>query len=126
MKDLTMLKTLWNKEILTLFLPISQKQHPRHPTHSSWSCHSHIMYHRDIESNYSWNASNYCYYLFVLTLPHALYFFHDNMCMITIWWLLTCHPYNDMIFLNLHKRISQYVAYWMSDTCPHAYRIMTA
>ena len=24
-----------NKGILTLFLPISQKQHPRHPTHSS-------------------------------------------------------------------------------------------
>ena len=23
----------------TLFLPISQKQHCRHPSHSSWSCH---------------------------------------------------------------------------------------
>ena len=39
MKDLTMLKTIWNKGIWTLFLPISQKQHPWHPTHSSWSCH---------------------------------------------------------------------------------------
>ena len=24
---------------LNTVLPISQKQHPRHPTHSSWSCH---------------------------------------------------------------------------------------
>ena len=39
MKDLTMLKTIWNKGIWTLFRPISQKQHLRHPTHSSWSCH---------------------------------------------------------------------------------------
>ena len=39
MTDLTMLKTIWNKGIWTLFLPISQKQHPQHPTHSSWSCH---------------------------------------------------------------------------------------
>ena len=30
LNHLTMLKTIWN---------ISQKQHPRHPTHSSWSCH---------------------------------------------------------------------------------------
>ena len=43
MKDLTMLKTIWNKGFLTLFLPISQKQHPRHPTYSSWSCHIWIM-----------------------------------------------------------------------------------
>ena len=40
MKDLTMLNTIWNKGNGTLFLPISQKQHPRHPTHSSWSCHN--------------------------------------------------------------------------------------
>ena len=39
MKDLTMLKTIWNEGIWTLFLPISQKQHLRHPTHSSWSWH---------------------------------------------------------------------------------------
>ena len=39
MKNLTMLKTIWNEGIQTLFLPISQKQHPWHPTHSSWSCH---------------------------------------------------------------------------------------
>ena len=41
-KDLTMLKTIWNKGFGTLFLLISQIQHPRHPrhpTHSSWSCH---------------------------------------------------------------------------------------
>ena len=39
MKDLTMLKTICNKGIWTLFLPISQKHHSRHPTHSPWSCH---------------------------------------------------------------------------------------
>ena len=39
MKNLAMLKTIWNKGIWTLFLPIFQKQHPQHPTHSSWSCH---------------------------------------------------------------------------------------
>ena len=39
MKNLSMLKTIWNKGIWTLFLPISQKQYGRHPTHSSWSCH---------------------------------------------------------------------------------------
>ena len=39
MNDLTMLKTICNKGIWTLFLPIFQKQHFRHPTHSSWSCH---------------------------------------------------------------------------------------
>ena len=27
------------QRIWTLFLPISQKQYGRHPTHSSWSCH---------------------------------------------------------------------------------------
>ena len=44
MKDLTLLKTRWNKGILTLFLPLSQIQHRRHPTHSSWSCHMCKMY----------------------------------------------------------------------------------
>ena len=39
MNDLSMLKTIQNKGIWTLFLPISEKQHRRHPTHSSWSCH---------------------------------------------------------------------------------------
>ena len=34
-------KTIWNKGIWTLFLPISQKQHLRHPTHS-WSCHIYV------------------------------------------------------------------------------------
>ena len=29
-----------NKGIWTLFLPISQKQYHRHPTHSAWSCHT--------------------------------------------------------------------------------------
>ena len=27
------------RNLNTVFLPISQKQHPRHRTHSSWSCH---------------------------------------------------------------------------------------
>ena len=39
MQDLTMLKTISNKRIWTLFLPISQNQYNQHPTHSSWSCH---------------------------------------------------------------------------------------
>ena len=39
MKDLTMLKSISNKGIWTLFLPLSQKQHRQNPTHSSWSCH---------------------------------------------------------------------------------------
>ena len=43
MTDLAMLKTLWCKGIWSLFLPISQKQHPWHPTHSSLSCHICIM-----------------------------------------------------------------------------------
>ena len=33
------MKAIWNKGIWTLFWPISQKQHPWHPTHFSWSCH---------------------------------------------------------------------------------------
>ena len=37
MNDLSILKT--KKGIWTLFLPISQKQHGWHSTHSSWSCH---------------------------------------------------------------------------------------
>ena len=32
-------KTIKNKGIWPLFMPISQKQYLRHPTHSSWSCH---------------------------------------------------------------------------------------
>ena len=37
-KNLSLLKTIQNKGIWTLFLSISQKQYGRHPTHSSW-CH---------------------------------------------------------------------------------------
>ena len=29
------------KEFEPVFLPISPKQHLRHPTHSSWSCHNY-------------------------------------------------------------------------------------
>ena len=39
MTDLTRLKTIRNKGIGTLFLPISQNQYRRHPTLFSWSCH---------------------------------------------------------------------------------------
>ena len=41
-KDLSLLKPIYNKGIWTLFLPISQKQHGRHPTYSSWSCHTRL------------------------------------------------------------------------------------
>ena len=34
MKNLSMLKTIYNKGIGTLFLPLSQNQYRRHPTHS--------------------------------------------------------------------------------------------
>ena len=38
-KDLTMLKNNMKQRNFNPVLPIPKKQHPRHPTHSSWSCH---------------------------------------------------------------------------------------
>ena len=42
MNILWSLKTIKNIRICHIFKPVTQNQYPRHPTHSSWSCHIYI------------------------------------------------------------------------------------
>ena len=51
MTKLSILQTLQNKQIWIMFLPLSQKQYLRHPTHSSFLIMSHINHH-------SWNKTD--------------------------------------------------------------------
>ena len=66
MTKLSILQTIQNKRIWIMFLPLSQKQYLRHPTHSSWSCHIKWMVDVTFESHWIsmkrtiWQHSSWC------------------------------------------------------------------
>ena len=63
----------WN-----LFLPISQKQYGRHPTHSSWSCHISLKHYLWHPSHSSWSCHSTCtgvkLWCFISCVPFTGYY----------------------------------------------------
>ena len=127
MKDLTMLKTIWNKGIWTLFLPISQKQHPRHPTHSSWSCHilltcKHIIFFVRCRCSFilgdnTWSKVMNLSILFVLDLvldpelQHVIYRFENTIFyFVQVLWPCFVDPSGSDV--NYHEYSHSRPDYW--------------